>query len=384
MLSRRRCSSLAAAGLIFAFVARNLLIHQESLKKSVLSNLLTKKPELRATNNIKKYGKQFLQEPYASNKSSAPLTDRSKNIFLHFPYPKTCRFEQPLHGIGIAYDIALFYHVGMKNSWKDIVWDQLDTLESCGLGYMASSLTVSYSKPDGENYTVDDIVGIFNQFSFITRLNLSYIEAKNPPVERDIMESIHRTCILSKNEHQNEGGPNHLTGEKKLMVFYFHSKGISYSPETDVYNNVLHWRKYMEWFLYEKPTLCLRALLHHGALTCGVNWNSGISWHYSGNFWAASCDWIVNLPATVQVPPGDPYGYTAAERWIGAGVIENDHFKFVNLFDSGTLGNPYEIPFLPESYTNLDGHLNGNYSSDIVGNYSNLWVEYFENVSYSK
>jgi hypothetical protein len=47
------------------------------------------------------------------------------------------------------------------------------------------------------------------------------------------------------------------------------------------------------------------------------------------------------------------------------------------------LETPYEMAFLPGSYTNLDGHINGNYSSDIAGNL-NLWVEYFETISYSE
>lgn len=294
--------------------------------------------------------------------------------FPQFPYPKTCHFEPPPVGLGTSYDVALFYHVGMKNSWAEIVRDQLDTLETCGLGYMASSMTISYHiSSDVDNYTVDDLKGLLDRYPFVSQLNISYIEAKSGPIERDIMEFMHRACLYSKNSTISEEN-------KELLVFYFHSKGISYKMDDSRFLPVLYWRKYIEFFLLEKPTLCLRALLYHGAHTCGTNWNPGISWHYSGNFWAASCEWISQLPATIEVPLGDQYGYTAAERWLGSNVVENDHFKFVNLFDSGTLGNPYEVTFLPDRYSDLARHTSGMFSSEWVGNYSALWVDYLENL----
>jgi hypothetical protein len=65
------------------------------------------------------------------------------------PYNKTCHFEflAAPDGLGVSYDVSLFYHIGMLNNWHQIVLDQFDTLEYCGLGYIASDMTISFHNP---------------------------------------------------------------------------------------------------------------------------------------------------------------------------------------------------------------------------------------------
>ena len=81
----------------------------------------------------------------------------------------------------------------------------------------------------------------------------------------------------------------------------------------------------MEWFLLEKPTLCLRAMLNHEASTCGINIQKGPSLHYSGHFWAASCDHINTLPPLIKLGgrKGDFLDYIAAELCIGESMQFN-------------------------------------------------------------
>jgi hypothetical protein len=299
----------------------------------------------------------------------------------------------------------------MINNWKRVVTDQLHTLEYCGLGYMASSLTISYSKPkestdtDHANLSTGDttaeITEILNQFQFTTTIRISFIESTTSPWEKPVMESIARTCRSSTAtggmEHQdgslptrNRSGGQQKGSEKKMFVYYFHNKGVSHYKNDDwvhncvpnvtkwEYCNAIHWRKYMESFLLERPTLCLRAMLYHGALTCGVNLNKYYRWHYSGNFWAASCDYIATLPPTVELQltyskGQELYNYIAAETWIGYSIFDPVNYtKHVELFQSKVFfpdSDLYCKVILPQQYANAAHE----YRRDL---YAGIWSDY--------
>ena len=47
--------------------------------------------------------------------------------------------------------------------------------------------------------------------------------------------------------------------------------------------------------------------------TCGANWHFEMKNHYSGNFWAASCQHIEKL----QLLTSDADNYIASEIWLG-------------------------------------------------------------------
>jgi hypothetical protein len=324
---------------------------------------------------------------------------------FEFPYPKICDFEVPPNDANM--EIALFYHVGMLNNWKRVVSDQLHTLEYCGLGYMASSLTISYSKPkksiDKDHLSTGDateeITEILNQFQFTKAIRISFIESTTSPWEQPVMESISRTCRSSITtggmEHQDGSVPmqNRSEGqqkgsEKKVFVYYFHNKGVSHyknddwvqncvpTVTTEDYCNAIHWRKYMESFLLERPTLCLRAMLYHGAQTCGVNIVFCYRWHYSGNFWAASCDYIATLPPTIQLSSADGqdhYNYIAAETWIGYNMLDpvnyTKHVEFSLSKDIFPNSDLYLQVILPKQYANASQE----YRSDL---YAGIWSDY--------
>ena len=66
----------------------------------------------------------------------------------------------------------------------------------------------------------------------------------------------------------------------------------------------------MEYFLIERPALCLDKILLQNISTCGVNWKGN---HFSGNFWAAACSYIQRL----KPMNADDSGYTDGEMWVG-------------------------------------------------------------------
>jgi len=300
-------------------------------------------------------------------------------------FDKTCSFELSTapDGLGISYEISLYYHIGMLKNWREIVLDQLDTLERCGLGYMASDMTISYSNPfpnTTEEEAIEEIEQLLNRYNFASRLssNVTFMNAGQViPYERPIMEHMSTSCRRFINNHKN----------MTRIVFYFHNKGCSrYSEdnETDAsyrYQTIFYWRKFLEYFLLERPALCTRAILNYGTMTCGANavtlveqkWNLK---HYSGNFWSASCNYIADLPVKDAWPIrySPPYfKYIAAELWIGnytGGSFANattdlwtgnpynrskqDDLKFLSFFNYENDGNTlYKKRAMPEDYARI-------------------------------
>ena len=220
-----------------------------------------------------------------------------------------CRYERlaiPI-GLGTSYDVSLFYHVGIMGNWRDIMQEQFSILERCGLGYMAGQITLSYSNPSEDN-TVTSTIQLLNdvlkQYPFTFRLNVTLINASPEiPYERPILEAMTKSCRRSI---QDDSSRN-----KTSIVFYFHNKGGSKyvepsdTEEYKTYLNIYHWRRYMEWFLLERPTLCIRAILNHGTQTCGVNLQMQPSMHYSGtshgliNFYFFLCAFVCFIPTFV-------------------------------------------------------------------------------------
>jgi len=306
---------------------------------------------------------------------------------FEFPYPKSCQFERPPPGHGTDYDIAIFYHVGFINNWKTIMWDQMHTLETCGLGYMASNMTISYysSMDDSTTTTtVAELVELVKQFRFTENLQtITYMQATSSPFEKPILESAGELCRSNKI----------ASPKKRTFIYYFHSKGASQFTEDwrlkcyqdSAYCNILYWRKYLEFFLIEKPTLCLEAFLENDAYTCGVNLHNEPSWHYNGNFWAASCDYVSRLPAKIETSEEHWTNHVAAEMWIGKQIpyIGNINLaKYISFFESDTLhlpegedfwkGTLYSNPLNPEIYGNISSHIQK------TNMYSNIWLKYLD------
>lgn len=314
-------------------------------------------------------------------------------------HDKTCSFEFAVapDGLGVTYEISLFYHIGMLRNWHEIVLDQLDTLERCGLGYMASDMIISFSDPSPnstENDSIQEIRELLDRHQFATRLssNITFLNIDTAyPYERPIMERMSSFC-RSKNR-------TNVT----RIVFYFHDKGCSKyvednsTKEFETYSNAFHWRKFMEWFLLERPTLCTRAILKYGAMTCGVNLRKYPSMSYSGNFWSASCDYIADLPVEDAWPirDGDKlFNYISAELWIGNYTDRKagDELKFLTLFN--LVARLYDWKATPDQYTwiasdrtFLQGIHNGVFHDRRrflepydPGNQTLLWIDYLSSL----
>ncbi len=276
--------------------------------------------------------------------SNAPLS----NVSSEFDYPLTCR--QPPRILSYnrtLYQVALVYHVGMLHNWKEVVTDQLTTLYKCGLGTIASSFTVTYS-----NGNSTDLRQVLHPFPFARKAQL--IPAYQSPWEEQAMLATSRLCANATYTSQQ---PSHPT-----IVFYFHSKGTSkyhhdwrYKLNTSwSYSRSLYWRKFMEYYTLERPHLCLNKIVHEGAKTCGIMIKHvGDGWHYSGTFWAASCDYINSMrPINSTWCRQVNMEYNCAEFWIGSGMQDTlEERKFVDLHPGFTT-NLYDNLVLPDTYHN--------------------------------
>ena len=330
-----------------------------------------------------KTGKSEKKNLRTFDPKTVSIKNHQKALKTDIPYNKTCMFEYLVapEGLGQFYDVSLFYHIGMLNNWREIVLDQFDTLERCGLGYIASSLTIFFFNPSTDVHdleSVQQIMELLDKFQFTTYLssNVTILSASNAfPWERPIMEQISSECLQKETYH---------------IVFYFHTKGSSKDStqsENDEYLNIFYWRKYLEWFLLERPTLCIRAILRHGAKTCGVEMYDAPSMHYSGNFWSATCDHISGLPVRESWPVYTDHfsNYVSAEMWVGNYRFRSmcEENKYLNLFHSHF--RLYEYRMTPDKYSwmlnnpnpiqknpNTDNHYEGSY----IGDHSELWLDY--------
>jgi hypothetical protein len=117
----------------------------------------------------------------------------------------------------------------------------------------------------------------------------------------------------------------------KQAVLYLHSKG---STKAEWFGEAFRWRQVMNHFVIHRYQSCLQQL-QCGYSTCGANLQKAAfhlaTWlHYSGNFWWARCDYIVQLPsprpAAIELTPrrncenchnsNPPTGRFIAEWWL--------------------------------------------------------------------
>ena len=181
-----------------------------------------------------------------------------------------------------TYEIVLNYHVDMVNNWRQIVRDQLHTLDKCGLGSAASSsFLVTYS--NGEE---SDLKDFLREYSFSSQVTY---ESSKRQSQQGFTTSLKLDACREISEKQKQG-----------IVFNFYAMGSQEyhwdwwrhrsQHDEGPYSRALYWRKYNEYFTIENPERCIDAI-QNGALTCGVNLQAANGhWRYTDDFFVSSCD----------------------------------------------------------------------------------------------
>ncbi|KAL7557264.1 hypothetical protein ACA910_001793 [Epithemia clementina (nom. ined.)] len=322
----------------------------------------------------------------SANTATRPMVDRPSTELdnppeVEFPYRLTCP-GQVLNKAN--YSVVLGYHIGFMNNWKTVVQDQLHTLKECGLGAALDHFFISYSpSPKGEDATqndLDDLKRLMQKWSAANSSTIDDENAKRTRTNTDEPTFIPSTGLpwegaaMNRLRQHCQEKQNKLTNTKTTtVVFYWHTKGTSHwskrwrqkmkKPWT--YSRFLYWRKYMEYFLQERPSYCIDQIVNKGAMTCGVNhlMPGGL---YGGNFWAASCDYLTQLPVlTIQPLPqkgtdlrSASTGYFDAELMFGHYQNQSTPWLYVSLHDvkpvrpglSNRLYRPFEYSHAIENW----------------------------------
>lgn len=101
-----------------------------------------------------------------------------------------------------------------------------------------------------------------------------------------------------------------------LLLWVRCAEGASYTRWGIKGRRVHHWRKLLEHFVFTlHKDVLYEALEHRGA--AGSLFMTDPHPHFSGNFWAARCDYINTLPRLETVDVSDRF---MAEFWIGMGA----------------------------------------------------------------
>jgi len=284
-----------------------------------------------------------------------------------FPYPLTCS-TKPRHNPKSPkrFNVAITYHVGMVNNWKTILHDQMYTLHQCGLGDLVDKFILSYS-----NGEVEEVLYELSNYSFAANPDI-IVESVKAPWEGAAMNAMREFCLTTTTNTTTTTMNTGTTAkqqqkqrQKPTVVFYFHNKGASrYASDWarpnivargKNYAHCLYWRKYMEFYLLERPETCLHRILKGGARTCGTMLRTEyMPMHYSGNFWSASCDHVGELD-----PMAEDGGFYAAEFWVNSKGKRSEWACLDNARSRipGENRDPYFQLVLPEDYWNRTENL---------------------------
>lgn len=222
--------------------------------------------------------------------------NRYKSFF--FSYRKR-NVEATLQPLGLP--IIGVYHVMCINDWQQMVKEQIEELKKSGLYERMKTLYLSVVTSNEEDLSfLQELAG---SKSCVITVN------ENPKVyEFPAIDYIYKRS-------QNDD----------FLVFYFHTKGISYvrSKGGNTQNQnfdklrlyVSQWRTMMQYFIFIKWKDAVRSLSEYDCYGCCVNnWQPPHYYtFYQGNFWWSKASYIRTIkPLTEQ----DRRNRYRAESWL--------------------------------------------------------------------
>lgn len=192
------------------------------------------------------------------------------------------------------------YHVMCINDWQKLVKEQIEDLKASGLYDKMETLHLSVVTSNEEDLTI--LQKLVGNKSKVIAVN------ENPKVyEFPAIDFIYKK---SKNSD--------------FLVFYFHTKGISYirSEGYDQNRNfdklklyATQWRTMMQYFIFTKWKDAVRSLSNYDCYGCCVNnWQPPHYYtFYQGNFWWSKASYIRTIKPINELDRQDRY---RAESWL--------------------------------------------------------------------
>lgn len=212
-------------------------------------------------------------------------------FFAHYVSGVTHGKDAPRKAISVIPHVV--WHVACMGNWKAVVTEQLALLKSVEL----RQVDVSY-------------VGNLVELAWLHE-EASYHEMTLNVVSKEPDLKVAEVPALLHVERLARGGTDR-------PILYFHTKGVSRPDDRKRWT----WRRALQEFTIKRWKENLHLLLDQHLDAVGFNWvEYGLPYHFSGNFWMASPDWIRKLPdfkqySTIKLMATNPR--FNCESWIGS------------------------------------------------------------------
>lgn len=222
--------------------------------------------------------------------------------------------------------IAIFYHIGQLNHWRDVYQEQLRKLFLSGLYDASQFIFCCINGNDPLPLpTPDKIISVRNN---------------NHTLEADTLK--HMWDFASVNP-----------GYK---ILYIHTKGVTWAEDSGIGDVTTKWRRFMEGYVIRRWKECVIHLDTHD--TCGVLYKDKAYYnpgtpdytildanYYDGNFWWATSDYIATLDPNYLYTSDTPWLRGKSELWIGtqkpnAHVMYN--IEYINPYHDCDFGDANE------------------------------------------
>jgi hypothetical protein len=219
--------------------------------------------------------------------------------------------------------IRLYYTLGVKTVWKDILTDQVNKVIASGLGDAIESWNFGINLLDGtspDEFHLPVPVDV--------KPNILYVTTGNPWEVQTYLHMI--------NHAKESIGADYYS-------LYFHSKGVNQNP------NAKGWREYMEYFVIENWKDCIEGLgVDYD--TCGPELvqpppNSS-NLHYSGCFWWSTSQYLRSLDLDLFDQYLNTFNKFATEQF-SCSNLNARHKSLHNRADGKEF---YNAPYPPEQY----------------------------------
>ena len=198
------------------------------------------------------------------------------------------------------------YHVFCVNAWKKLVTEQLDAIKESGLMDVTDKFFISCIVRDKNDKSELEL--LLAQYP-ITFEFISVLPITDNQFEFPALEFIRELAI-----------------QHDFYVYYFHTKGVSYTEERmgnypssklEKLNRCSKaWRKMMEYFVFTKYKVALNVLKKYDTYGCKYDDPIVPPFHYkyyAGNFWWSKASYIKTLPPFSEQEKKNRYW---AENWL--------------------------------------------------------------------
>lgn len=270
---------------------------------------------------------------------------------------------------------VLFYHIYLtENSvaWASIFLEQFKAMEDSGLlCYLDQIQITCVSRNDHNRQLFNSMFTGSVGWATPSRIQVVIDHVENPfSTDAEMLANIDDERAVTENYTMRKiyNYAWNVT-DRNSKVLYVHAKGITTytrlleQGKTDEFRKYYYWRQFLNWGVINKWRDCVEELDRNSVV--GVNYQSEPSPHFSGGFWWANTEHIVELPDPEQInwwtelqrASGDEWMKGCSNRfrdemWVCYPLIERKVCDLVNLPASS---NPARV-YLPSTVYDRERH----------------------------